>query len=525
MKRALIPLLFVLFISFPVRAQVTSFTANGQVVCLVGSTTTGEFELVNPLPVEFTYVSVRDIKIIDKNGKEVPGISVNLLNMIIKEWGAKESRTIKYFTRTSKDVKPGKYTLYLFMWGFTRKELYLIRAYVPVEVSDKPLVFREAVSFIKENPFSGVALTGNTIVVYSHVTNIASSPINATSKAYLRDNLGNVIVKLERNVTLNPGDNLIRFEIKIPLNTSDGIYELKYVISYPGGTYEFSKNYVVEFGVSFQGLSIEKTNVLEGEENFAYIAVTSDRSISLNLTLKVYNELSGLIYSNSSEVKIGKGSAIIKLRLPTIHPGKNTVVVDLKFKNRVIGEKTGWYLVVGYPRVNASVEGSFIRINVFNPNSFNVKGILQYRIEWEDGRIIKKTMEIDIPPGNNTYVAKLEGYGKFKYNVSVESFGRRIWVSGSGKIEKPTMPRASTPRETSSPTEPSSTSTSKSTTPIVTKGKSRGLLVLAIAIVVAVGVSLLYYYNTPKRRRRKRPKPRRKSPLGRVNRGWRGLRG
>lgn len=517
MRKILITIVLLLLILPLVKAQVTNFLVNGEVLCLTNSTTSGEFELVNPLSVDFTYVSVREVKVLDRDGNQVQGISINLVDLIIKNWKAKESKTIRYFAKASSDVKPGDYTLYLFMWGFTQNKLYLLRAYVPLKVSDKPLIFHEATSFVKENPFSNVALTGSTLVVYSHVTNVASSPLNVTSEAYLEDSFGNIVVKSNRTITLLPGDNIVRFEIPIPLTLPDGKYELNYIIRYDRGSYEFSKEYLVEFGVSFKGVSIERTNVLEGEKNYVYLTISSDRNIPLNLTVRVYNDVNGFVYLNRSEVFINKGSSIVKVKLPTDYPGKNTLIATLEFGNRTIGEGSGWYLVVGYPRINSTVKDSMLQVLLDNPNGFSIKGKLEYRIEWEDGRIVKKSVDIEIPPGSEVITIKLEGVGKFKYNISLNVFGKEIRTGGTGEIERQKMGTFKTTTSKERTTTSSPKITHSKTQTLVEKHKERRsllLIFLVVTILIVISAGILWYLKSPKRRRKRRKKPKRRSPLG-----------
>lgn len=84
MRKILITIVLLLLILPLVKAQVTNFLVNGEVLCLTNSTTSGEFELVNPLSVDFTYVSVREVKVLDRDGNQVQGISINLVDLIIK---------------------------------------------------------------------------------------------------------------------------------------------------------------------------------------------------------------------------------------------------------------------------------------------------------------------------------------------------------------------------------------------------------------------------------------------------------
>ncbi|WP_048147107.1 hypothetical protein [Pyrococcus abyssi] len=530
MKRELILVVFVSILLIPIaHAQVSTFPVNGEIICLVNSTTSGEFGLINELPVDFTYVSVREIKVLDKNRNEVSGISVKLLDLIIRDWKAKDSKSIRYLAMASSNVTPGDYTLYIFMWGFTKDKMYLIRAYVPIKVSDKPLIFKDAVSFVKERPFSDVALAGDTIVVYSHVINIASTPINVTAEALLKDPLGNVIVKLKRTLSLLPGDNIIRFELQIPLNASDGRYELNYIINYERGSYEYSKDYLVEFGVRLESFSLERTNVLEGEDNFAYIGITSDRSVDVNLTVEVYNDVLGLVYSNRSEVLIRDGPNMLKIDLPTTYPGKNTVNVRILFNGRLLGEKGGWYLVIGYPKLNVTLENKNLVITVENPNNFNIMTELGYRVEWSNGRIMKDVFSLNLDPGVRRLIIRLNGTGEFKYKVTLEAFGRLKTINGSGVVRAEPEPETEivSKNMTSTTSKPSGTSTmsptqstTSKTSPAIRGNKGNTTLILAVVlgslIIFILGLSYYYYTTNQKRRRRKRPKPRRRSPLGRV---------
>ncbi|AFK22222.1 hypothetical protein [Pyrococcus sp. ST04] len=528
MKKAC-PLLVLLVLMMPfAMAQTGEFEVSGKIIGLTNATTSGEISLVNTLPVKFSYVTIKDLKFFDESGEEVNGFKIEFQESIIKSWSPGEKKVLMY-TLSSGNVTPGLYTLYLFMWGFTEdNKLYLLRAYVPVEVMDRPIIFKEAISLIKDRPHSKIALTGDSIVVYSHVVNIANEKIKLQAKAELIDPTGETVVSRQETVFLNPGDNLVRFELQIPDPAPQGRYEVKYTLTYDRGTYEYSESYWVELGIGLADLSVEKTNALQGEKNKAYLIVSSERDTILNVSWKVYDVKGALLSENETEVSVVPGSNIIGIPLPTAYPGTNKFIVKVFYKGVLIGEKSGEYLVVGYPSLLARAENSTLHITVLNPNSFQLQGLLIYRISWENGNLVKETRELKIPPGNMSLKINLKGEGRYSYDIVLQILNREFRVSGEGFVQpKPSSPtltqEKTTTTLTTSKTEEQHWTTTSTFSPTTTTFKAgtlgtKWLVIVAIlAVVVLAGVSVYYALErSPKRRRRARKKPKRKSPLGRV---------
>ncbi|ASJ17453.1 hypothetical protein A3L04_10415 [Thermococcus chitonophagus] len=518
MRRALLILIILILMPF-VSAQFGQFKCEGEVIGLTGSTTSGEFYLVNSLKVKFSYVSIKQVKFFDSAGNEVEGFDIEFQDMIIRFWSPDEKKPIRYSLYVDKNVEPGDYTLYLFMWGFTETgQLYLISAYVPVEVKSRPLVFYEAMSFIKEKPNSKVALTGDTIVVYSHVRNLASVPINVTAKAQLLSQTGKVVVSRVATQKIEPGDNVIRFEIKIPDPLPPGVYELKYEISYERGVYEYSKQYWVEIGISLVNMSIESTNVLQGEENFAYLVVSSDRYSTVEVQLRVYAP--DFSFSNSTTYDVAPGSNILKLRLPTEKPGRHDITVSVLYKGLKVGESSGSYLVVGFPTLNASANGKVLTVVITNPNTISLSGTLEYRIIWSDGSVVKGVETLMLPPGEFNFQVNLSKRGNFRYFIILDVLGREVEVKGIGSILQPTtsssVSSTSSEKTTTSETLVTYANTTTSTSMAAVASSSKKSIIVVLVIVVVIGAVAGYsWFNDPKRKRRKRKKPKRKSPLGR----------
>ncbi|AAL80577.1 hypothetical protein PFDSM3638_02250 [Pyrococcus furiosus DSM 3638] len=526
MRRWIISLILITLIMPIVSAQLLEFEPEGKVITLVGAKTTGDFELKNPFTITFTSVTIKDVKILDKNKNEVSGFSISLSPKMFYEWKPEEKRVITYTIVTDKNVAPGEYTLYIFMWGFHDDEMYLIRAYVPLEVKDKPLIFYEAVSYVKERPNSNIVFNGETIIVYSHVANLASEVINATASTCLKDMGGNIVIEKYANLSLFPGDNLVKFELKVPESVPPGNYELTYKISYERGEYVFRKDYIVEFGVSLATISIEKTNVLQGEENYAYVFISSERDIHVNLTVQVHSEDGNAIYKNKTTIKARPGSNLVKIKLPTEYLGENVVNVNLEYDGLKLGSASTWYLVVGYPTLTILTENNQTvlppTIIINNPNAFQIPATLTYTIRWMNGTIVKEIKEIYLPPGETTVKIPINGYGKFSYEITLTSFGKSTKISGWGEVLPPseTSGREETKPSQTSTTQSTFTFTTKNqtyTTPALTGNNQKTIILLiSVMLLVLVGAGI-YYYSRKKTRKRKRerPKPKRKSPLGR----------
>ncbi|MFA4647522.1 hypothetical protein P8X24_09780 [Pyrococcus kukulkanii] len=520
MRKVLFILVLLILMPF-VNAQVGQFESEGKVIGLVNSVTSGEFYLTNPLKIKFAHVSIRSAKFFDEEGNEVEGFNIEFQDSIFRFWGSGEKKVVKY-SLYAKNVTPGEYLLYIFMWGFTEtNQLYLLSVYVPVEVRDKPLIFQDAVSFIKDKPNAKVALSGDVIVVYSHVTNLASVPINVTARAEIVSQSGKVVTWEEFNQTMNPGDNLIRFELRLPDPLRPGVYKLKYEISYERGVYEYSREYWVDVGISFVDMSIERTNALQGEDNFAYIVISSDRSALIDVNLTVYAPDYSL--ENSTKFRITPGSNILKLKLPTEKPGRHEAGVKVFYKGFEVGEATGDYLVIGFPTLNASVKDGRIVVVINNPNAISLTATVEYRITWDDGSLVREAKELLLPSGNYTFSIGLRREGGFKYVVSLKTLGREVEVEGVGVVGPSSITSSTTsfPHSTTTSsltTTTPSESTTSSATPTTTppkKSNTWAFLLLLLALVGIAGVGGYYWLTDSRRKRRKRKKPKRKSPLGR----------
>ncbi|AEH25543.1 hypothetical protein [Pyrococcus yayanosii] len=517
MKRILIFFLL-LFLIPAVSAQYAVFDVEGEIWVLAGDLHEGSVLLKNDLSVNFDYVIIRKHSILDSEGKEVEGIYVTFRRTRFGAWGTGEAKELEYIAFAEADVPPGTYTVSLTLWGFVGGKIYVIKANIPLVVSDKSLVFHEATSYIEERPFSDVALNGESIVVYSHVTNLKSSNVTLRAKAYLVGFQG-VVLKEERVLSLEPGDNLIRFELRIPYDLPAGEYELVYELRYEKGEYRYSKKYWVEFGVSVEGFSVESTSTFEGEENVGYVTVISERTIKVNVTVEVYGEDGSNVWSERKEYLLVEGPNMIKVSLPTSSPGKNTVKVEVSYGNVNLGSATGWYTVIAYPRienVEFDEKGPQLIVTVENRNNAEVAALLSYRLSWENGRIYKETEEVRIPPGESLLVIPLpKEPGNVTYELSLDALGKTIEVKGTIEI----TPETPTPTPTKSETETRSKVPGTNTTVTETvegeKGGYEYLILLAFVILAAIVVLLMGRGGRGKKRRQ-RPRPKRSSPLGRF---------
>ncbi|WP_324734871.1 hypothetical protein VFC49_06550 [Thermococcus sp. SY098] len=523
MKRVTLIIAITLFLLPLASAQFIIFSSQGEILVLSGDYTEGTFILKNDQNFDFKIVSFRKYVVLDERLNRVEGFRLELQKTIYNEWTSGETKEISYKLFVNESVKPGNYQIVLTFWGFLESgDIYIITAKIPVKVIDKPLIFEEAITYVKERPFSSnYVLNGETVVVSSHIKNLKNSIIPLKASAYLERN-GKKYLLVTKTVNLTKGDNIVRFEIPIPYDLPSGNYKLVYLLEYPGGTYSFSKEYYIQFGVELSALSLKSTQVMEDSENEVYITLTSERDIKVNVTLLTYDKNGELLHKYTETVQLQKGTNIVRFSLSSAPPGEVKVLVKVAYDGVSLGERSATYHVIAYPKIdsvtyrvlyNGKVE---FTVAIMNENSKKIEGALHYKITAANETLYKGLKDITLFPGENKI--RLEytlPEGEAKYQFVLSAFGKNIIKEGTVYIEK------RTPTQTLSSTSSSSIIKTKETTSQLIEGEHKekktwtmyfvGILIAAVLTAVFIGL-----VKSDKKKKRKRPRPKRKSPLGKY---------
>ncbi|WP_297519906.1 hypothetical protein [Thermococcus sp.] len=528
MKRALVPiLLFILLVPFvsPVSAQAGGIITSDRITVVRGDYSTGTLHLTNGGGRSYRVVSLRSVWVEDRNGNVVSGFNVTFDPRVFSDWGPGETILVSYNVSCSPNVSAGNYTLHLrFLASTAGGSLYILFAKVPLTVLPTPLKFGPADAYVAERPGSPYVFNGERIVVTSHIINIGhrTVPVNASVSFELN---GKPYFQTSREIRVVPGDRLVTFIVPVGYDFPEGRYVLHYALSYPGGSYVYSRAFDVRFGVRLVGISVRSNEVRLNGENEAYLTVLSERGIGLNLTVVTYrgNEP---VASYTKGISLGSGTDVITVPLVTNVSGNLSALIRLSFGNRTIGEGRVNYSVVAPPvlenvtyetKENGEVTFSVV---ILNPSDSSVVGTLQYRIYTEDKVLYRDSVRRELPPGTSHLRIT------FRVPVGKEIYYRFVLIAGgsmgSSTGELYIRSPQTTTTSTTSPTPTTPTSSTGTTTTAGSGGGSSGggWVVVAVIVIVLLAVAAWYYLNggEKKRKKRVRPKPRRRSPLGRFKR-------
>lgn len=533
MKRIIATIVTLLIFSSLVSSQYLFFsTLEGSITVVSGDYREGTLTIVNNGDKEFQVVSYRRYYAVDENNREVSGIKLEIYKstgepvspgVLYTYWKPGEIRTLRYRIHVDESVNPGKYTLFIILWGFSGSgEISIITVPVSLEVTDIPLIFKETIIQIKERGASIFhVLNGETLEIHSTVYNLKSSPIFVKGSVYLEKD-GNRYLKKDIAANLTPGENLVQVNISIPYEFPSGHYKLVYTLVYPKGTYLFSKDFYISFGVDLVDISLEKTQIMEDEPNTAYFTILSERSIPINLSIEVYGANNKRMYNQTKEITLNKGNNIVKVHLPPLPPGSKKIIGKISFGSMELDQGSSSYDILAYPKIEkisyqelslAPKKGQVrFLVEISNKNTHEIKGLLSYSFFSTNGTILKGSKDLILIPGDNEvdFIVELP-LGEIDYEISLKSNGKEQKVNGKLKLELPSP-------TTTSPTQSSSSLKSSSTSPIPPKETSTKYYVIAMALLILLLLLLFSYYSKSKkpRRKRERSKPKRKSPLGKF---------
>ncbi|ASJ08298.1 hypothetical protein A3L11_03255 [Thermococcus siculi] len=525
-KAVMISILLLLLVSVLPRAlaQFGQLETSDEITVLRGDYSSGTVWLVNGGGFTYKVVSYQRFWVEDSEGNKISGFEFNISPHVFTDWSPKGRYSFSYNVSCPSNVSGGTYTLYMRFLAFTPDgSMYILFARIPLHVISEPLEFGAAEAYVQDRPGSSYALNGETIVVFSHVVNVGHRNVLAVGSVSLVMN-GKTYFSEEKNLTLVPGDNLVKFEIPVGYDFPEGVYRVDYRIGYPGGVYTYSKEFPVRFGVKLVGLSLKSDEVAINGDNVAYMTLLSERVIDLNLTVEAYRD-GELVSRTVRQVRVLGGTTVLEAPLPTNVSGEITALLRLSFDGRIVGEGNVTYRVSAPPVLeNVSYERTAdnevtFRLTLSNPAGNEVQGLLAYRISTDGGVLYKDSIEQSIPPGTSEVTVQFEvPVGKtVYYEFSLMAAGETSSISGEFYLQPPAPPTTTT-----SPTP--TTSSPSSTTPVNTTttpgGGSRGTWIGLVVIVFLLLAAGAWYYTSrgQQKRKRVRPKPKRRSPLGRFKR-------
>ncbi len=270
------------------------------------------------------------------------------------------------------DLNPGKYILVIHQEGYSNSEVIDANC-APSQISAKILT-------VTHDP--------NEVKVLVNIHNYLNTPV--TQKIYLYQRYG----FLSKEITLNPGDNLVEFD----LNPNDFDLNNIIVLSYPGGYtyYLVQKSTSDEGKVTFYG---EPLSLMKGQQRDYTFEIENDEDYQVTYYL---NYVSNLEVSGASEVTLGpheKGKVTISVtagenfdETPYLHILVNNYEFDVNVS--VSGQNLD--ITSDLPSsvlVNHLVEG---HVFVKNVGSSEEKVLFSYAV---DGTSYNYPYEITLYPG------------------------------------------------------------------------------------------------------------------------------
>lgn len=528
MKRSIamsVMIISLMMFTAAVLAQSTELGVKGSIVVISGDYSSGSIILTNSGNLAYDLVMFQDFRVVNEAGKEVSGFTFTMNRTNFINWKRGKSYVVGYRISAEKGIPAGDYSLLLRFRAISSGagRLYILTARIPVRVIENPLRFGKLSMYVEGREGYNQIFNGDTLVVYSHVQNIGHFNVSGKATVYL-EREGKQYLKQSREITLTPGDNVIKFEMKIPQDFSDGTYTLVYIIKYPSGEKRFTKNIKIGIGVEVINLSVKSSRVFLNENNVAYLTLIADRDISLRIEM---NAISGgkVIYRTERVINVGSGSRVITLNLPTNSSGDIKTEVGIYYGTRLLRSFQISYQVVTYPVLSNvmykktgpnSIE---IILKIENGNDKPVTGTLSYELYTEEKTLYKKSLKITIPSGALTMKLnfKVPVGEKVYYRFSLNALDRVTLKEGSLLLKSPSTSTSSSPSSTITKT---TSSSPISTTSSSTEGRGGNAGLYAVIILVIAAIILVGYYENVKTRPRKRvrPKPKRKSPLGRFKR-------
>ncbi|NJE54544.1 hypothetical protein [Thermococcus sp. 21S9] len=520
-RRALLLIALILvsmFLPFT-SAQFGTISVTGSITVVKGDYSSGTLLLTNNAGVVYSVVSYQSFWVEDSNGNRVEGFNFTMFPRVFPNWGRGQNKTVKYNLTVSDDVLPGNYTLYLRFIATYSGDVYILKAKVPVEVLASPLTFTSAYSYVPGRGDVPYVFLGESVTVYSHVINIGHFNVTVNVFSALRSGDRDYSV-VSKNVTISPGDTLIRLSLPVGWDYPEGNYTLIYRVSYGNQEYTYTKKLTVSLGVRLVGVSVEKESVLLNDTLKAYVTLISERKINATISCVAVVNGTKPFATKTKEVALSPGTSVVQLSLPTSEPGNVSAVIGLSVHGRSGGNDTVHYTVYAPPSIgslSAKLLNSTLEVNalLLNPTPETVSGTLEYRVLANGTSLYSDVLDVTIPPGKKELSFKFnvpKGVN-VTYSFKLNALGRVSVKEGSLWVPAP-KPKPSPSATSSATTVPESNTTS------TTGGTGNGGFPWwpVVVILIIVAVALVFYYQNQPKKRRTRKAPKRRSPLGRFKR-------
>ena len=518
MKRVLLIVLMLTSMFLPfASAQFGTISVTGSITVVRGDYSEGTLTLTNNAGVVYSVVSFQTFWVEDSQGNRVDGFNFTMFPKVFPNWGRGQSKVVEYNLTVAKNVLPGNYTLYLRFIATYSGEVYILKAKVPVEVLASPLTFTSAYYYVPGRGDVPNVFLGENVTVYSHVVNIGHFNVTVEVFSALKND-GKEYSVVSKNVTVPPGDTLIKLSLPVKWSYPEGNYTLVYRLSYGDQSYVYTKKLTVSLGVRLVGVSVEKESALLNDTLVAYVTVISERRVSATLSWVSLLNGSEIFSTRTRTLELSPGTDVVSIPLPTSKPGKVSTVIGLSVHGRSAGNETVSYTVYAPPSIvslgskliNSTLE---LRVLLLNPTPQTVSGTLEYKVLANGTSLYSDVLDVTIPPGKKglSFTFTVPTGTNVTYSFKLKALGRTSVKEGSLWVPAP--------KPKPSPTETETTTTTSSNTTTTTENASGGgfpwwpvvgLFLIALAI-------LLYYQNRPKERR-PRKGPKRHSPLGRFKR-------
>ncbi|NJE05627.1 hypothetical protein E3E36_05610 [Thermococcus sp. M36] len=518
MKKGISLLMSLLILSFivPITAgQPNTIAVEGKITVLRGDYAVGQLELRNTGN-KYSVVRYQSFWVRDSAGNGVSGINFTMSPEYFSDWGYGEIRVVSYNVTCEDTVKAGNYTLYLRFLALSGGKMSIIYAKIPVEVTGQALKFGAVRAYVAERPGSSYVLNGENISVVDYVTNMGHSTVAAEAAVSLSMG-GKVYFARTERVELTPGENVLKFRVPVSYQYPEGVYTLRYVLRYSDGERVYTSEFPVKLGIGIIGISLKSDRVMVGEEDTAYVTITSERRVAVRIAVNTFVRNESVSRLEMSAV-VGEGTSVIEVPLPTNVSGIAVTEISVSVGGRLVGKGRVAYQVVAPPEIRevsykrVSEDRVAFRIVIVNQGDA-VEGTLTYKFYTGDRIIYKDAIREVLNPGVNevTMTIGLPLGERVSYEFTLSAMG--ITSTSSGQLYLAPQNESVEQPVTQTPGAENASVTSSGE-----NGSSRWVLGLAVLMVSAILVAAVLYGRGERGRKRSRPRPKRRSPLGRFKR-------
>jgi len=493
------------------------FSSSTVILTYPGGLSSGQLVVVNNASLYFTLVTIRGYYVLNSSGSSVSGFNVTLLPKRVVAWGPGDVVRFNYTLKTSSNIKPGEYTLWLRVWAYTTAgSLYVSSIPIKVKVLRSPILIVSHRFYVLENPSMPVASYGEHVVFFLTIQNLKTTPLKIDVEFSVDS------VSSARTFKILPGKNALNLTLQIPYGMKPGRYNVKATVKTERKTYTFSSPLKVESPILHVNVSL-LSKVLLGSKEKITVSLIALKSFTASLVFQVY-ENGKKVDLTSEKVQVNKGLNVYSLKLPSGRVGeylgnvyllvRNWTAFKVRFKYEV-------YTTLRPPKILGMSHSQgqnrvILNVTLLNPNidSLPVNITLSFK-NWSKIKIKKL-----LPPGTSVVTFNIP-HSSSECNCSTTVFVQ--WVGGvlSKNLEFNFHKLGQT---LSNGSLNSSCSPNTTQIKVPSKGETCFLKILTI-LTVTVLLSLLVYYvyknvykTSERKKKHKHHFPKRRSPLGSFKR-------